>query len=135
MEEKSINRYHSFGRSLENLKEARLQDGNDKFVLSGTVQMFNLFFDLSWKVMKDSIIQYHGVTDFATSSPRETLQTARNVGLMEDDIWITMLWVRNNLVHDYDGELARKYFVIIISEYYDKMDELRNRISKYYTNQ
>lgn len=46
-----------------------------------------------------------------------------------------MLRVRNNLAHDYDGELARKYFVMITSEYYDKMDELRNRTSKYYTNQ
>lgn len=59
MQEKSINRYRSFCRSLQNLAEAKGKDASDKFVLSGTVQMFNLAFDLSWKVMKDIITEYH----------------------------------------------------------------------------
>lgn len=53
MERKSINRYHSFCKSLDNLAEAKGKDSSDKFILSGTVQMFNLSFDLAWKVMKD----------------------------------------------------------------------------------
>lgn len=53
MDRKSINRYRSFCRSLSNLADAKGRDSKDKFILSGTAQMFNLSFDLSWKVMKD----------------------------------------------------------------------------------
>ena len=101
MEEKSINRYRSFCRSLNNLSDAKGRDSSDKFVLSGTVQMFNLSFDLAWKVMKDIITEYHGALDYPTGSSRETLRMAQGVGLIEDDMWMEMLRVRNNLAHDY----------------------------------
>ena len=46
MEGKSINRYRSYCRSLDNLAVAKGKDMNDLFILSGTVQMFNLSFHL-----------------------------------------------------------------------------------------
>lgn len=133
MEEKSINRYRSFCRSLDNLSDAKGKDSGDKFVLSGTVQMFNLSFDLAWKVMKDIITEYHGALDYPTGSPRETLRMAHSVGLIEDDIWMEMLRARNNLAHDYDGELAIKYFGKITSDYYLLMDDFRKKAAEYYT--
>lgn len=132
MEEKSINRYRSFCRSLNNLAEAKGKDSSDKFVLSETVQMFNLSFDLAWKVMKDIITEYHGALDYPTGSPRETLRMAHSVGLIEDDIWMEMLRARNNLAHDYDGELAVKYFGKITSDYYLLMNELKKKAAEYY---
>ena len=57
MERKSINRYHSFCKSLDNLAEAKGRNPEDIFILSGTAQMFNLSFDLSWKLMKDIITE------------------------------------------------------------------------------
>lgn len=132
MEEKFINRYRSFCRSLDNLSDAKGKDSGDKFVLSGTVQMFNLSFDLAWKVMKDIITEYHGALDYPTGSPRETLRMAHSVGLIEDDIWMEMLRARNNLAHDYDGELAVKYFRKITSDYYPLMDDLRKKAVEYY---
>lgn len=132
MEGKSINRYHSFCRSLDNLAEAKGKDPEDKFILSGTVQMFNLSFDLSWKVMKDIITEFHGALEYPTGSPRETLRMAHSVGLIEDDTWMELLKARNNLAHDYDGELARKYFSDIISKYDQLMEEFRERAAEYY---
>ena len=88
MQKKSINRYHSLCKSLSNLADAEGRDPGDKFVLSGTAQMFNLSFDLSWKVMKDIITEYHGVLEYPTGSPRETLRMACSVGLIEDDAWM-----------------------------------------------
>ena len=132
MEEKSTNRYRSFCRSLDNLSDAKGKDSGDKFVLSGTVQMFNLSFDLAWKVMKDIITEYHGVLDYPTGSPRETLRMAYSVGLIEDDMWMEMLRARNNLAHDYDGELAMKYFGKITSDYYQLMDDFRKKSAEYY---
>lgn len=90
MEEKSIKRYRSYCRSLNNLSDAKGRDMTDKFVLSGTVQMFNLSFDLAWKVMKDIITEYHGALEYPTGSPRETLRMANSVGLIEDDTWLEM---------------------------------------------
>lgn len=132
MEEKSINRYRSFCRSLNNLAEARLKDPEDKFILSGTVQMYNLSFDLSWKVMKDIIREYHGGLEYPTGSPRETLRMAHSVGLIEDDLWLEMLRTRNNLAHDYDGELAQKYFLDITSRYYGLMENFMEKAAQYY---
>lgn len=132
MQKKSINRYHSLCKSLSNLADAEGRDPGDKFVLSGTAQMFNLSFDLSWKVMKDIITEYHGVLEYPTGSPRETLRMACSVGLIEDDAWMEMLRVRNNLAHDYDGELALKYFLNIASEYYRLMNDFVNKAAGYY---
>ena len=132
MEGKSINRYRSYCRSLDNLEDAKGRDRTDKFILSGTVQMFNLSFDLAWKVMKDIITEYHGLLEYPTGSPRETLRMANSVGLIEDDTWLEMLRARNNLAHDYDGELAVRYFEKITSTYDDLMEKFRNNAAVYY---
>ena len=132
MEGKSINRYRSYCRSLDNLEDAKGRDRTDKFILSGTVQMFNLSFDLAWKVMKDIITEYHGVLEYPTGSPRETLRMANSVGLIEDDTWLEMLRARNNLAYDYDGELAVRYFEKITSTYDDLMEKFRNNAAVYY---
>jgi nucleotidyltransferase substrate binding protein (TIGR01987 family) len=132
MELKSTNRYNSFCRSLQNLKQARGKNPEDMFVLSGTVQLYNLCFDLSWKVMKDILTEYHGITDFATGSPRETLKTAYKTGLIEDDKWMSMLKARNNLSHDYDGKLAQNYFNKIIVEFIPLFETLKTTFQTYF---
>lgn len=132
MESKSTNRYRSFCKSLNNLAEAKGKNPEDKFILSGTVQMFNLSFDLSWKIMKDIIREFHGGLEYPAGSPRETLRMAHSVGLIEDDTWMEMLRVRNNLAHDYDGELAVKYFSIIVLSYYPLLEDLMKKASEYY---
>lgn len=50
--------------------------------------------------MKDIIIDYYGITDFATALPGDTLETAYSFKLHKDDI--------NNLTHVYDGLLAAR---------------------------
>ncbi len=132
MQEKSINRYRSYCRSLENLKDARGRDPQDKFVLSGTAQMFNLSFDLSGKVMKDITREFHGALEYPIGSPRETLRMAHSVGLIDDDLWLEMLRARNNLAHDYDGELAVKYFESITLKYCVLLEEFMKKASAYY---
>ena len=132
MEGKSINRFRSYCRSLDNLADAKGRDRTDKFILSGKVQMFNLSFDLAWKVMKDIITEYHGAIEYPTGSPRETLRMANSVGLIGDDMWLEMLRARNNRAHDYDGELAVRYFEKITSTYDDLMEKFRDKAAMYY---
>ena len=131
MEGKFINRYKSFCDSLNSLKEARNRDMTDSFVLSGTVQKYNLTFDISWKVMKDIVVKYHKKTDFALGSPREVLRAANSVGLISDDIWMDMLEDRNELSNDYDGTLAVSCCQTIVYQYITVFEEFDKKAGYY----
>ena len=128
MDDRSINRYKSFCKSLEALERARDRDPSDEFVLSGTVQKFNLTFDIAWKVMKDICINHYKVLDFATGSPRETLRVAASVNLINDDRWMKLLEDRNRLAHDYDGTLTEKCFPVIIGEYLPLFEDFSSSV-------
>lgn len=132
MENRYINRYHTFCKSLKNLEKSRQADPAADFVIEGTVQNFNLTFDISWKVMKDILVKRLGVIDFAVGSPRETLQQAFLNGIIDDDRWLQMLKTRNQLAHDYDGTLALEKFQDIVKEYYPLFERFREMAEKYY---
>ena len=74
MDGKFNRRFLSFCKSLDALAEARQRDMTDSFVLSGTSTKFSITFDLSWKVMKDILVQYYAITNFIAGSPREVLR-------------------------------------------------------------
>ena len=57
MENRYINRYNTFCKSLKNLEKSLNADPKADFVLEGTVLNYNLTFDISWKVMKDILIK------------------------------------------------------------------------------
>ena len=132
MERKYFNRYESLRKSLANLQLSRGHDKDAPFVLPATVQNYNLTFDLAWKVMKELVTQEFGLTDFATGSPRETLKSAFSVNLINDDKWMDMLRVRNTLAHDYDGQVALKYYDDIIGDYFVLMESFVRDIERYY---
>lgn len=132
MEEKSIKRYMSLCKSLNNLRLSCGANPDADFVLSATAQVFNLTFDLAWKVMKDIIVSEYGIIDFATGSPRDTLRTAYSVGLIDNDQWLQMLHVRNTLIHDYDGDVAQKYFQIITGDFFTLLSQFVDKVKKWY---
>ena len=68
--------------------------------------------------MKDILVKNMGILDFATGSPRETLQQTFTNHLIDDDTWMQMLKTRNQLAHDYDGSFAAEKFRDIIDVYY-----------------
>ena len=132
MENKFINRYNTFCKSLKNLEKSKFADPHADFVLEGTVLNFSFTFDISWKVMKDILVKEMGIIDFAIGSPRETLQQAFTNCIIDDDNWIQMLRCRNQLAHDYDGSFAMEKFDDIIKIYYPLFQKLKDRIAKYY---
>ena len=132
MESKFINRYHTFCKSLKNLEKSKSADPRADFVLEGTVLNFNLTFDISWKVMKDILVKQLGILDFEVGSPRETLQQAFVNKIIDDDHWMQMLRVRNQLAHDYDGTFAAEKFQDIIKIYYPLFEKFRIDVKKYY---
>ena len=132
MGNKYINRYNTFCKSLKNLEKSRRADPKADFVLEGTVLNFNLTFDIAWKVMKDILVKEMGVLDFATGSPRETLEQAFTNRIIDDDRWIQMLKARNQLAHDYDGSFATEKFKDIIQVYYPLFEKFRDKAEVYY---
>ena len=117
MDEKFYRRVESFRRSLAALEEVRERDLTDSFILSGAGAKFNITFDLAWKVMKDIIIQYFAVVDFPKGSPREVLRKAYEFQLISDEAWLDMLRDRNDLTHDYDGEIVKEVCKRLINCY------------------
>lgn len=132
MENRFINRYNTFCKSLQNLEKSRSADPEADFVLEGTVLNFSLTFDIAWKVMKDILVKQLGILDFAAGSPRETLQQAFANGLIDDDQWMLMLKSRNQLAHDYDGTFAAEKFQDIIMVYYPLFERFKEKAAGYY---
>ena len=132
MENRFINRYNTFCKSLQNLEKSRSADPEADFVLEGTVLNFSLTFDIAWKVMKDILVKQLGILDFAAGSPRVTLQQAVANGLIDDDQWMLMLKSRNQLAHDYDGTFAAEKFQDIIMVYYPLFERFKEKAAGYY---
>ena len=130
MDEKFRRRFLSFCKSLDALAEARQRDLTDSFVLSGTSAKFSITFDLSWKVMKDILVQYYAITNFVTGSPREVLRESFQAKLISDDEWMEMLKVRNELTHDYDGDIVKEYCNEIVEKYIDLFYDFENQVKK-----
>jgi nucleotidyltransferase substrate binding protein (TIGR01987 family) len=130
MDAKFTKRYSSYKNSLTALTEARTRDLGDSFVLSGTSSKFCITFDLAWKVMKDILVQHYSISDFVAGSPKEVLRKAFAAGLIDDDTWMEMLSVRNELVHDYDGAIITEHCKRIVSDYIDIMSVFEQTVDK-----
>ena len=130
MDEKFTKRFESFKNSLDSLSEARERDLSDSFVLSGTSAKFSITFDLSWKVMKDILVQHYAIVGFAAGSPREVLRESFKMGMISDDIWMEMLKVRNQLAYDYDGVIVKEHCGTIVYVYIDKLYDFKKAVEK-----
>ena len=130
MDEKFNRRFLSFCNSLDALAEARQRDLTDSFVLSGTSAKFSITFDLSWKVMKDILVQYYAITGFVAGSPREVLRESYKANLISDEVWMNMLKVRNELAHDYDCEIVKEHCNTIVEKYIDLFYEFENTVKQ-----
>lgn len=132
MQKKSISRYKSFSDCLNDFKNAKNKDITDSFILSGIIQKFCLTFDLSWNLMKDIIIEEYLITDFISGSPREVLKMAKKVEIIDDDLWLEMLTIRNNLTHDYNNTVAKTTVSQIVNVYIDTFIDFEKNIKKFY---
>ena len=123
-------RLDAFEKSLETLSNAENEDKNNFFVLSGTIMIFNLTFDLAWKLIREVLKEDYGITDFPSDSPKETLKKAKSVDLINDDIWLEMLDDRNELTHDYYYDSALEKYKKIIELYIPLLQKFKNSILK-----
>lgn len=131
MQKSYIKRFESFKKSFENLSKAKDEDVSNVFILSGIIMIFNITFDLAWKLLREVLKEEFGIIDFPSGSPKETLKKAASVSLISDENWFDMLLDRNDLTHDYDYELAKEKYNKIINNYIPIFESLKNKINSF----
>lgn len=68
--------------------------------------------------MKDILIGDLGIVDFPKGSPREVIAISAYNGLIADDeTWLEMLKLRNELSHIYDGNAAEQAARVVMNRY------------------
>ncbi len=134
MQKSYTKRFESFKKSFENLSKAKDQDESNVFIISGIIMIFNLTFDLAWKVLREVLKEEFGIIDFPSGSPKETLKKAASVDLISSENWLDMLVDRNDLTHDYDYELAKEKYDKIINSYIPIFKSFENKINSYINN-
>lgn len=122
-------RYASFLRLLSDTKEFSVQmptytkrDG------AAIIYAFNSLFDISWKLMKDSLFEFYGLDD-VKPSPRDVIKRAAAVELIENETeWLSMLKNRNLSTHDYMSTNHQYYCEQIAAEYLPLMEQFKEQI-------
>lgn len=123
--------YQSYCQNLEESEGLSKKDLNDSYVISGAVWKFSMTFHIACIIMKDILCDYHGILESAADSTKEILLTAYSVNLINDDeIWMNMLEVRDNLAGEYDGVLAKKAVYDIRDRYIPVFEHFRNTVSE-----
>lgn len=98
-------RFINFEKSYKLLDKYIDQPLDTEIERAGIIQLFEIAFELSWKLMKD----YLEDIGYSMKSPRETIKQAYQTGLIDEGhIWIDALTDRNLTVHTYDEKLAKK---------------------------
>lgn len=127
-----IQRFQNFKKAFQRLSDALVL--NNKRELSdlekqGLIQSFEFTHELAWKTMKD-FLEYQG--NFDIKGSRDAIREAFKINLLErGDVWMQMIFTRNQASHTYDESILNEVSAVIIDEYYElfkkfsiKMEEL-----------
>lgn len=90
----------------------------DHVQLSALTSDFDRIFELLWKTLKEYMFQNLGILQAKTGSPREILKLAFAQNLIDrEEIWLEMLYDRNDDTHHYKESAAILYASKIETEY------------------
>lgn len=123
-----MKKYENFRKALNNLNDIYgVEEPYSNITRSGCVNLFEICFELSWKVMKE-VLENHGYDEGKTGSPKMVLKTAYSAGLIDDEtIWIKALQARNNVAHSYNENIADSIISETKSDYvsmFEKLDKV-----------
>jgi len=96
-----------FEKALGRLKEVLAVEETD-IVRDSAIQRFEFTFDLSWKMVKEFLREEKGII---CNSPKDCFREAYQQGIIEyDNQWIEFVDMRNETVHTYNEENAKKIY-------------------------
>ena len=124
-----MKKFENFCAALKNMKEIFAYDEPyGTVVLTGLVGLYEICFELSWKAMKE-IMELHGVAEGQTGSPRQSLKSAYQMGMIKDEnLWLDALVTRNNVAHAYNHMIALSIVRDSKEKYYKMFCDLEAEI-------
>ena len=121
-------RLSNFKKSLAHLAVAVEIEEPSIVQQAGTIQFFEMSFELAWKTLKD-YLEEEGFTD--VKSPKGSIKKAFEITLLEDGhMWLEALENRNLAAHTYDDETAQEIYHLICHNYFPLLEVLKNRLEK-----
>ncbi len=118
-------RFDNYKRAFLILREAvELADTRPLSELEkiGTIQCFEITWELAWKTLKD-YLEMLGLFP-ETASPASTIKTAFEGKVIPDgELWMTALDTRNRMAHTYDIKAFEEAIVQIQQRYLGMFDE------------
>lgn len=115
-----------FRKVAERLKQG-VSQAKDELAQDGIIQRFEFTFELMWKCLK-VLLQEKGVI---TKSPKDSLKSAFQVGLIEEEqAFLDMLEDRNLTSHLYSKEDSGAIFQRIRKGHLPKVEALLARLKK-----
>lgn len=115
-------RFENFKKSFSLLTRYKDFDKNSELERAGIIQIYEMTFELSWKLLKD----YLESQGFVVNSPREALKQAYQSSIIENgEIWLEALGSRNLLTHTYDEKTAIEESEKIVFKFYPEIVKLK----------
>lgn len=112
-------RFENYEKSIKVIEKYVHTPIDDELERAGLFQLFQVSFELAWKVMKD----YLGAEEIIVKSPREEIKEAFKLELISDGhIWLDALSDRNLAVHTYDEDVMKEMVDNIVNKYYPQME-------------
>jgi nucleotidyltransferase substrate binding protein (TIGR01987 family) len=107
-------RFQNYEASLRELRNALEKTEYTSLERAGLIQFFETSFELAWKTLKD-LLFYEG---YDVQSPKAALRQAFASGIIiEGELWIRALDVRNLFSHTYSNTLAEEAVKLIKETY------------------
>ncbi|MFD1677944.1 nucleotidyltransferase substrate binding protein [Alicyclobacillus fodiniaquatilis] len=120
-------RFENYQKSYHLIEKYAQHHLENELERAGLIQLFEVTFELAWKVLKD----YLEAEGYNVKSPRETIKTAFQAGIIEEGhIWIDALSSRNLTTHTYDEATAEKLVQDIGEIYFPELRKLYEKLSK-----
>ncbi|MBI2346638.1 MAG: nucleotidyltransferase substrate binding protein [Deltaproteobacteria bacterium] len=114
-------RFQNYERAFSHLERALAIGRPSETERAGTVQFFELTFELAWKTLKD----YLETQGFQLNTPRDVFKQAYQANVIsQGDVWLEALDNRNLTTHVYDEATALKVVGLIRDRYFSLLQEL-----------
>ncbi|WP_341790401.1 HI0074 family nucleotidyltransferase substrate-binding subunit [Rickettsia endosymbiont of Polydrusus tereticollis] len=101
--------FKTLGQAISRLHEVieRSAIDTDSIILDASTQRFEFVIELFWKVLK-KVLAYEEID---STTPRDVISKAFQFNMIDDEkIWLRMLDDRNNTLHVYKYEDAKRVF-------------------------
>ena len=118
-----------FKKAVKNLKEIiKIEPPYSVIEQAGAVMLFELAFELSWKLMK-KVLENYGYSAAKTGSPLSIIRLSYSAGIIKDEAgWIALLKTRNLLIHTYSDEFSKEAIDNIKGKFFTLFQDLEKEI-------